>query len=168
MLGCCPTSPGKNVEVFVVEIPPHLRVCSAKPRILRKPSQKCRKRGRTSKFPRRTGKPLSTARHFARHSPVFHQQTPQRYRIKNAHRREEVWEIRWAPCWLQTHNAKMISNQCALVYARNVLTEEVKYFLTNRVPSRDGWTPRKTVRVAFGRWLIEDCFREEVVHKSVG
>ena len=44
--------------------------------------------------------------------------------------------------------------------ARNVLTGEVKYFLSNRVPGRDGWTLRQILRVAFGRWPIEDCFRE--------
>ena len=44
--------------------------------------------------------------------------------------------------------------------ARNVLTGEVKYFLSNRVPGRDGWSLRKILRVAFGRWSVEDCFRE--------
>ena len=44
--------------------------------------------------------------------------------------------------------------------ARNVLTGETKYFLSNRVPGRDGWSLRKMLRVAFGRWPIEDCFRE--------
>lgn len=53
-----------------------------------------------------------------------------------------------------------MSNQCTLVVARNVLTGEIKYFLSNRVPGRDGWTLRKILRAAFGRWPIEDCFRE--------
>jgi hypothetical protein len=44
--------------------------------------------------------------------------------------------------------------------ARNILTEEIKYFLANHVPGRDGWSLRKILRVAFGRWPIEDCFRE--------
>ena len=35
-----------------------------------------------------------------------------------------------------------------------------KYFLSNRVPGHDGWSLRKILRVTFGRWPIEDCFRE--------
>ncbi len=68
--------------------------------------------------------------------------------------------VRWAPCWRKTHTEKLVSNQCTLVVARNILTGEVKYFLSNRVPGRDGWTLRQILRVAFGRWPIEDCFRE--------
>jgi hypothetical protein len=43
--------------------------------------------------------------------------------------------------------------------ARNVLTEEVKYFVSNRVPGEKGVTLRWLLRVAFGRWSIERCFR---------
>ena len=35
-----------------------------------------------------------------------------------------------------------------------------RYFLSNRVPGRDGWSLRKILHVAFGRWPVEDCFRE--------
>ena len=44
--------------------------------------------------------------------------------------------------------------------ARNVLTREVKYFVANRVPGDKGITLRWLLRVAFGRWSIERCFRE--------
>ena len=44
--------------------------------------------------------------------------------------------------------------------ARNVLTDETKYFLSNRVPGLADWSLRKILRVAFGRWPIENCFRE--------
>jgi hypothetical protein len=50
--------------------------------------------------------------------------------------------------------------------ARNVLTAEVKYFLSNRVPGEihpvtgPCITLRFLLRVAFGRWSIESCFRE--------
>jgi hypothetical protein len=95
-----------------------------------------------------------------KYSPVFRKQTPQRYRIQDTHRGSEVWEIRWETCWRKTHTAKLVSNQCTLIVARNVLTGETKYFLSNRVPWRDGWSLRKILRVAFGRWPVEDCFRE--------
>jgi hypothetical protein len=53
-----------------------------------------------------------------------------------------------------------VSNQCTLIVARNVRTGEWKYFLSNRVPGRGGWTLRALLRIAFGRWQVESCFRE--------
>ena len=47
-----------------------------------------------------------------------------------------------------------------MIVARCVLTGEIKYFLANRVPGADSWSLRKLLRVAFSRWVIEDCFRE--------
>jgi hypothetical protein len=53
-----------------------------------------------------------------------------------------------------------------LVAARNVLTGEVKYFLSNRVPGERNPVTGRCVtlhgllRVAFGRCSIESCFRE--------
>jgi len=54
----------------------------------------------------------------------------------------------------------MVSSQCTLIVAENVRTGEVKYFISNRVPGRDAWTVRELLRVAFGRWKVEACFRE--------
>ncbi len=45
-----------------------------------------------------------------------------------------------------------------LIVARNVLTQEVKYFLANRVPGERGITVRWLLWVAFGRWSVERCF----------
>jgi hypothetical protein len=47
-----------------------------------------------------------------------------------------------------------------LIVARNVLTGELKYFISNRVPGEKGITLRWLLCVAFGRWSIERCFRE--------
>lgn len=44
--------------------------------------------------------------------------------------------------------------------AQNVLSGEVKYFLSNRVSGRNGWTIRGLLRVAFARAIVEICFRE--------
>lgn len=44
--------------------------------------------------------------------------------------------------------------------AKNVRTGEVKYFLSNRVPGRGGWTLRTIVRIAFARCKVEASFRE--------
>ena len=149
----------ERTEAFVVEIPPNSHVWLNKPKVLNTPPKNGV--GRRKKYPRlrkREQKP-SEVRNLSKYSPTFYEQTPQRYRIKETQRGSEVWEIRWDTCWRKPHN-KLVSNQCTFVVARNVLTGETKYFLSNRVPGRHGWSLRKILRVAFGRWPIENCFRE--------
>ena len=147
-------------EAFVVEVPPNAHVWLTKPKVLKKTPQNAA--GRPKKYPRlpQRDRQPGVVQNLAKYSPVFHQQTAQRYRIKQTDHGSEVWEIRWATCWRKTHTGELVSNQCTLLAARNVLTGEIKYFLSNRVPGRDGWSLRKILRVAFGRWPIEDCFRE--------
>ena len=147
-------------EVYVVEIPPNGHVWLTKPKVLKNPPQNGN--GRPKKYPRlrKRDKQPSEVQNLAKYSSAFREQTPQRYRIKDTHRGSEVWEIRWQTCWRKTHTGELVSKQCTLVVAHNVLTGETKYFLSNRVPGRDRWTLRKILRVAFGRWPIEDCFRE--------
>lgn len=147
-------------EAFVVEIPPNARVWLRKPKVLK--SRPKNGVGRPKKYPRlsqRDRKP-NEVQDLAKYSPAFREQAPQRYCIQDTHRGSEVWEIRWETCWRKTHTDKLVSKQCTFIVARKVLTGETKYFLSNRVPGRDGWSLRKILRVAFGRWPVEDCFRE--------
>lgn len=147
-------------EAFVVEIPPNAHVWLDKPKVLKNPPP--HGNGRPKKYPRlrKQDQQPSEVQNLAKYSPAFRDQTPQRYRIKDTQRGSEVWEIRWETCWRKTHTSKLVSKLCTLVVARNVLTGETKYFLSNRVPGRDGWSLRQILRVAFGRWPVEDCFRE--------
>ena len=85
--------------------------------------------------------------------------------IKDTGKGPEVWEVKWAVFWRKKENGLPSRRHC-LIVARNVLTGEMKYFLSNRVPGE--WNPhlrkyvtlRWLLRVAFGRWTIESCFRE--------
>lgn len=95
---------------------------------------------------------------LASYSPVFRDQNWQKYRIKDTDRGPEVWEIKWALVWRKQED-KLPSKQQTLIIARNVRTGEVKYFLSNGVVGRAGVTLRWLLRVAFGRWVIEACFR---------
>jgi len=147
-------------EAFVVEIPPDAHVWLAKPKVLRKPPKN--RKGRPKKYPRlraRDAKP-SEVRNLAKYSPGFTEQRAQKYQTRDGSRGPEVWEIKWHTCWRKSSTEKLISNQYTLVVAGNVLTDETKFFLSNRVPGRDGWTLRRVLRVAFGRWAVEGCFRE--------
>jgi len=147
-------------EAFVVEIPPNAHAWMVKPKVLKAPPDNAS--GGPKKYPRLRSRERSPSevQNLATYSPAFRKQTPQNYRTKETHRGSEVWDVRWATCWRKTHTEKLVSNQCTLVVAHNILTSEVKYLLSNRVPGRDGWTLRQILRVAFGRWAIEDCFRE--------
>jgi SRSO17 transposase len=146
-------------EAFVGEIPPNAHVWINKPKVLRKPPKNRKGRKKYPRLRSREAQP-NEVQNLRKYSPAFTGQNPQRYRIKDTHKGPEVWEIRWDTCWRKTHDGRLVSNQCTLIVARNVRTDEWKYFLSNRVPGRNGWTLRAILRVAFGRCQVEACFRE--------
>jgi SRSO17 transposase len=144
-------------QVFVVEVPCDFHGWLQKPRILRKAPTTGP--GKRKKYPRlvRRFRPCEV-RNLVRYSPDFKDQAWQRYRIKDTDKGPEVWEVKWAVFWRKDGKG-MPSRRHCLIVARNVLTAEVKYFLSNRVPGEAGVTLRWLLRVAFGRWSVERCFR---------
>ncbi len=146
-------------QVFVGEVPTNFRGWLKKPRVLRR--GRARRRGRKKSYPRLAvrGGRCSEVRNLACYSPVFRKQQWQRYRIKDTQRGPEVWELKWARFWRKGVDGLPRCRHC-LIVARNVLTNEVKYFVANRVPWERGSSLRRLLRVAFGRWSVESCFRE--------
>lgn len=98
-------------------------------------------------------------RNLLTYSPEFRARTWQRYRIKDTERGPEIWEVKWAVLWRKGEDGLPGRRHC-LIVARNVLTGELKYFVSNRVPGERGVTLRWLLRVAFGRWSVESCFRQ--------
>jgi SRSO17 transposase len=145
-------------QVFVGEVPTNFHGWVIQPRVLRDgPSPR---RGRKKKYPRLArGRPSSEVQNLLRYSPVFRKQKWQRYRIKDTERGPEVWEVKWAVFWRKDNNGLPGRRHC-LIVARNVLTNEVKYFVSNRVPGEPGITLRRLLRVAFQRCSVESCFRQ--------
>jgi SRSO17 transposase len=145
-------------QVFVGEVPTDFHGWVLPPRVLRDgPSPR---RGRKKKYPRLgRGRPSCAVQNLVRYSPVFRQQRWQRYRIKDSERGPEVWEVKWAVFWRKGTNGLPGRRHC-LIVARNVLTNEVKYFVSNRVPGERGITLRFLLRAAFQRWSVESCFRQ--------
>jgi SRSO17 transposase len=145
-------------QIFVGEVPTNFHGWVIQPRVLRDGPPPCR--GRKKKYPRLArGRPSSEVRNLARYSPAFRKQKWQRYRIKDTERGPEVWEVKWAVFWRKGSNGLPGRRHC-LIVARNVLTNEVKYFVSNRVPGEPGITLRWLLRVAFQRWSVENCFRQ--------
>lgn len=146
-------------QVFVAEVPQNFHGWARKPLVLRSGPKTSRKRGRHREFPRVARHHLSSeVRNLLKHSPVFRKQSWQRYRIKDTGRGPEVWEVKWAVIWRKGENGLPGRRHC-LVVVRNVLTGEMKYFVTNRVPGEKGVKLRWLLRVGFGRWSVERCFR---------
>jgi SRSO17 transposase len=143
---------------FVGEIPTNFHGWLQKPEILRSGRQN--RRGRRKKYPRLSRRrPACEVRDLCRYSPVFREQSWQRYRIKDTEKGPLVWEVKWAVFWRKGGNGLPGRRHC-LIVARHVLTGEVKYFLANRVPGEVGVTLRGLLRVAFCRWSVESCLRQ--------
>jgi SRSO17 transposase len=153
-------------QVFIGEIPGDFHGWVQKPTIVQKGPKKREKGGRPRRCPRvARRRPSCEVRNLAKYSPVFYEQSWQPYRIKDTDKGPEVWNIKWAEFWRKDENGLPTRRHC-LIVAHNVLTGEVKYFLSNRVPGEINpvtgkcVTLRRLLRIAFGRWSIESCFRE--------
>ncbi len=154
-------------QVFVGEIPTDFHGWVQKPAVLRSsPKKQGKGRGRRKKYPRLARRrPSCEVRNLLTYSPMFREQSWQRYRIKDTDKGPEVWEVKWSVFWRKGEDGLPTRRHC-LIVTRNVLTDEVKYFLSNRVPgernpvSGQCVTLRWLLRVAFGRCSIESCFRE--------
>ena len=147
-------------QAYVGEVPPNFRLWTRPPRVTRSGTGSSGKK--TLAKPKLVGKRQvgSEVQDLARYSPGLRSQTPQRYRVRDSHKGPEIWEVRWHIGYRKTHRARLVSAQCTLIVATNVRTGERKYFVSNRVPGRNGWTIRELLRIAFQRWQVEACFRE--------
>jgi SRSO17 transposase len=146
-------------QAFVGEVPMDFHGWVQEPKILRSGPKKIKKRGRGKKYPRVARRRRSCeVRNLLTYSPLFREQSWQRYRIKDTDKGPEVWEVKWAVFWRKGEDGLPHGRHC-LIVARNVLTQEVKYFVANRVPGQKGITLRWLLRVAFSRWSVERCFR---------
>lgn len=153
-------------QVFVGEISCDFHGWLKKPAVLRTGRQTSAKRGRKKHYPRvARRRPSGEVRNLLRYSPVFREQSWQPYRVKDTDRGPAVWEVKWGVFWRKGEGG-LPTRRHGLIVARNVLTGEVKYFLSNRVPGERNpvtgqyVTLRWLLRVAFGRCSIESCFRE--------
>ncbi len=77
------------------------------------------------------------------------------YHVKDTEKGPEVWEIR-ATRFVPSANSG-VEDECWLLVAHNVLTGEMKYFLSNAPAD----CPISTLGyVAFSRWRVERCFQD--------
>ena len=146
-------------QTFVAEVPVDFHGWVEKPKILR--SGPKNKRGKPKKYPRvARRRPSSEVRNLLTYSPVFQEQSWQKYHIKDTNKGASVWEVKWSKLWRKQGEDDLPGRRHCLIVARNVLTEEIKYFVANVVPWERGVTLRWLLSVAFRRCSVEECFRE--------
>jgi len=148
---------------YVGEVPSTFTGWLTEPQVLHRPTpQEMRKRGPKRKFPRLAKKssPACEVRNLVKHSPIFRQQHWQPFRIKDGQKGPMVWEVKHAPFY-RKHDDGLPSQAHCLIVARNVLDpQEVKYFVSNMLPSTPEVSIEWLLWIAFSRHPIEDCFRQ--------
>jgi SRSO17 transposase len=124
---------------FVLEVPKNFAVWLHDPQSVRGDS---------------AAKPVET---LLRYSRPLMRQSWQAYRIKDTDKGPQVWEVKFAPCWLPRGDG--VVGPYWLVVARNVLDrDEVKFFVSN---AGAGVPVTVVLHVAFGRWPVERCLQDE-------
>lgn len=148
---------------YVAEVPANFRGWLREPRVLLRPTPAgMRQKGRRRRFPRlaRQNPPTSEVQDLVRHSPVFRRQGWQRFRIRDGERGPMIWEVQCAPFY-RKHSNGLPGRVHTLIVARNVLNPaEVKYFVANAAPGRQGVPLQRLLFVAFSRWPIERVFQQ--------
>jgi SRSO17 transposase len=103
----------------------------------------------------RSGQAGHRADDLVRHSPVFARQLWRTFRLQRQTVGAQEWQVKAAQVWL-SWDGRPTARTYWLIWARNRRTGEEKYFVSN-APARTAL--RRLLRVAFGRWNVEHCFR---------
>jgi SRSO17 transposase len=103
----------------------------------------------------RAGEAGHRADELARHSPAFHRQPWQSFRLARQTLGEQTWQAKAARVWLSLDGAPG-AGAYWLIWARNERTGEEKYFVSN---AAEGTPLGLRLRVGFARWNVEHGLR---------
>ena len=147
-------------QTYVAEVPCDFHGWAVAPRILyRATPQEMRKQGRKRRYPRlaKTAAQASEVRNLLNHSPSFTSQSWTPIHIKDGEKGPMVREVKVIEFRMQRDG--LPTRPHWLIAARNpVEPDDVKFFVSNA----PGGTPLEwLVYVAYSRWPIEQCFKEE-------
>jgi SRSO17 transposase len=95
------------------------------------------------------------AEEVVRNSPAFLGQPWRKVKLRQQTGGQQVWEVKAAQVW-QVQDKKWSQRTYWLIWAKNVVSGEEKYFLSNAPTTAKVAT---LVRVAFRRWNVEHGFR---------
>lgn len=146
-------------QLFVGEVPTTFSCWLETPPVTDRPYRRGG-RGRPKRTPRLRwdASPPSSVRDLLEHSPTFGEQPWVAYYIKDGHKGPIVWEAKQARVVMK--NAEGLPGvELHLVVARNTLDhDEVKFFVSNAPAGTEVST---LLLVAFSRWRVERCFRDQ-------
>jgi SRSO17 transposase len=100
----------------------------------------------------RPGQAGHRADDLVRHSPAFQQQRWRRFRLHHQTEGDAEWDAKAARVWVSGCGGRTYW----LIWTRQRRTGEEKYFVSNALP---GTALGRMLRVGFGRWNVEHCFR---------
>jgi SRSO17 transposase len=148
--------------LFVADVPPTFHGWLRQPEVMHKefPGRAAYEgSGRKRKIPRLKVKNLRacSVKNLLTYSPDLRDQEWQKFHIKDTNKGPVVWEVKQSSFYFKLEKA--ITFEHRLVICRSVTEpDEIKYFVSNAPLA----TPLETIlAVAFNRWRVEMCFREE-------
>jgi SRSO17 transposase len=148
----------KDNQKFVGEIHKHHMIWMKRPRVTARPYRK-HARGRSRKTPRLvSGSPK--AKHVIdcfEKDPAFLNQPWEKWHVKDTQKGPKVVEVKRATVYPQ-NAAGLPGRAHQLLVIRDVLTGEVKFFLSNAGAKASTET---LLKVAFSRWRVERCFEDD-------
>lgn len=146
-------------QTYVAEVPCTFCGWAKEPVVLyRPPPRQMRKRGAKRKFPRlsKTAAPVSEVRNLLNHSPAFRGQAWTPIHIKNGAKGPIVREVKAVRFFMRRDG--LPTRPHWLIVTRDPHGGDLKVFVSNA----SAGTPLEwLVYVAYSRWPIEQCFREE-------
>lgn len=146
-------------QTYVAEVPCTFVGWVKEPAVLyRSTPQEMRQRGRKRVFPRlsRSAAGVSEVRNLLNHSPVFTAQPWTLLHIKNGQKGPLIREVKTAPFFMRRQG--LPTRAYWLIVTRERSTGELKYFVSN---ASAGSPLEWVLHVAYSRWPVEQCFREE-------
>lgn len=146
-------------QTYVAEVPCTFVGWVKEPALLyRATPQEMRGSGKKRRGPRlaKTAAPVSEVRNLLNHSPAFTEQPWTAVHLKNGEKGPIVREVKAARLFMRRHGLPTRAHW--LIVTRHLSTGELKFFVSN-APAGDPleWL----LHVAYSRWPIEQCFREE-------
>jgi len=147
-------------QTYVAEVPCDFHGWAVRPKILyRATPQEMRKKGRKRRYPRRAKAAAKTSevRDLLKHSPSFTKQSWTPIHIKEGEKGPLVREVKVIEFRMQRNGLPTRGHW--LIAARDPQQPEaVKFFVSN---AGAGCPLEWLVYVAYSRWPIEQCFKEE-------
>jgi SRSO17 transposase len=146
-------------QTYVAEVPCTFCGWAKEPVVLYRPTpQEMRRKGRKRRFPRlsATAPPVSEVRNLLNHSPAFQGQAWAPIHIKNGEKGAIVREVKAVRFFMRRD--RLPTRAHWLIVTRDPHSGELKFFVSNASP---GVPLEWLVYMAYSRWPIEQCFREE-------